>query len=254
MPNRPWLNIQANDTVVVELQAEPRETEFSNKQGEAYTKWLYDVLHNGTEKTIGATKGLHNTLESVSPRAGDVIAITRTGTGLNTRWAVAFERGQDASMPAASTNVRPGATIDDLWSTYDAMVEMVKQRDPDAMNPEIVAASLTHTVLGLGIRFPGFGSDKGEAGASVAGEGDHVAFVRKMMRESGIPESVWDRMAARLFGEHITTLDDATREDAKMLYAFTNKGQNPEFIEEEYEKMVADNTPGDDDEDEDLPF
>lgn len=251
MPSkRPWLNIQANETVVVEIEEVRGEQEFQGNDG-SYSKWLYDVIHEGKAKTLGATKGLHNTLAAHSPKPGDIISITRSGSGLSTRWAVAFEHG-DTNAPVRGPNikVKPGLTIDDLWANFDGMHEALQLRHPE-LSPDtlaVMAAFMSGASLSMGLLFPGYGSDKAQAGASAGGKTTPAGFVKTMMNKAGVPASRQDALARMLFGEHIETLDDVTREDATLIHVLTEQGENPEPLVAQYENLQGD------DDDSDLPF
>jgi hypothetical protein len=248
--SRPWLNIQPNETVVIEIEDVRGEQEFSGDNGK-YSKWMYDVLHNGQEKTLGATKGLQTVLEAHSLQPGDVISITRSGAGLSTRWAVAFERGDTkGAVRTPNTTVRPGATIDDLWANYDGLNEALKLRHPEFQEETvaIMAAVLCGTSLSMGLLFPGFGSDKATPGKASGGKTTPTAFVRSMMTKAQIPISQQEALARMLFGEHVTDLNDVTRDDANLMYVLTENGENPEPLKAQYENMIGEE--GDDD----LPF
>lgn len=244
--SRPWLNIQPNETAVIEIQDVRGEQEFDGSNG-SYTKWLYDVIHEGKEKTLGATKGLQTVLEAHALRTGDVISITRSGGGLNTRWAVAFERGDPrAPVRGPNINVKPGATVDDLWATFDGMHEALKLRHPElpADTLAMMASVLASAALGLGLLFPGYGGSEEAPRASAPAKTTPAGFVKAMMLKAKVPISQQDALGRMLFGEHIITLDDVTREDATLLYSLTEDGTNPVPLVAQYENMTGDD--GDD--------
>ena len=68
------------------------------------------------------------------------------------------------------------------------------------------------------------------------------------MNKAGIPVSRQDALARMLFGEHIGTLDDVTREDATLIHVLTEQGENPEPLVAQYENLQGD------DDDGSLPF
>lgn len=57
-------------------------------EGKWGPQWMYTVIHNGQEKVIYATKGLHGRIEEQGGKAGDTFSIIRRGEGKETRWDV----------------------------------------------------------------------------------------------------------------------------------------------------------------------
>jgi hypothetical protein len=68
------------------------------------------------------------------------------------------------------------------------------------------------------------------------------------MTRAQIPISQQEALARMLFGEHVTDLNDVTRDDANLMYVLTENGENPEPLKAQYENMIGEE--GDDD----LPF
>jgi len=74
---------------------DPKPTEITLKfdtpkeiEGKWGPQWMYTVIHNGEEKTLYATKGLHGRISDNGAKAGDTFSIIRTGSGKETRWDV----------------------------------------------------------------------------------------------------------------------------------------------------------------------
>lgn len=249
--SRDFLDIQSNTEVTVEIQDGPREKKFKGQNGE-YSKWMYDVIHNGEEVTIGATKGLQNALAPLSPRPGDIINIGRTGQGLDTRWAVAYERGESGAIPKGPERTsRPGLTIDDYWATFDSTRSALELRDDKALSDgeaAIAAAIITNTILAVGITFPGYGSAKAQAGTPTEGKVKKTPeeYVEDAFARIKVPFSNRNDFARHLFGEHVTAVEDVTKQDAEMVYLLTEKGTNLEPLKATYETWSNENSAEDD--------
>lgn len=60
-------------------------------------QWKYTVLHDGQEKEMYASAGLHRELQSADAKPLDVLTVTRTGSGTETRYAIVKTPGSSVA-------------------------------------------------------------------------------------------------------------------------------------------------------------
>lgn len=109
---------------------DPKPTEITLKfdspkeiEGKWGPQWMYTVIHNGEEKTLYATKGLHGRIDEQGGKAGDTFSIIRTGSGKETRWDVMHVndlhlRGDARQNPQPNVSAPTAAAPADAKSTY----------------------------------------------------------------------------------------------------------------------------------------
>jgi len=91
------LKIQSTDprnpqpTLVTLKFNQPKEVE-----GNYGTQYMYGVIHEGMDKTIYATPGMHRRIQEIGARQGDTLSIIRTGEGKETRWDIIVD-GRDGT-------------------------------------------------------------------------------------------------------------------------------------------------------------
>jgi len=118
---------------------QPEPTEITLKfdspkeiEGNWGPQWMYGVWHEGEEKVIYATKGLHNAIENTGSKANDTLSIIRTGEGKETRWSVlhtddislAGDAKKGNSKPAPSRPQQTGMSFQDRYEQYGVAWDM----------------------------------------------------------------------------------------------------------------------------------
>lgn len=145
--SRPFLDITAGEQVVVRVDnPEPRERE--NNYGSM--RYYYDVTHEGVEKTISATAKLHELISGLDPQEGEILYVSREGSGTATRWDVGYSKDNPAAVAArpspsgrasrATTSPPPASavqrTYQDIRDEFLAVLSDVHAQLRELISPE----------------------------------------------------------------------------------------------------------------------
>lgn len=113
-------------TVIKLKYDNPKEIE-----GKYGTQYMYGVTHQGQDKVLYATTGLHRQIEATQSRQGDELSVIRTGEGKETRWSVLPLEDQHLSgqpLPKQETQAAPtrrnGPTFEERYLQYGVAWDM----------------------------------------------------------------------------------------------------------------------------------
>ena len=249
MPDVPFYNIDAGETVEMHFLSDVRERENKDK---GYMMYFYDVQVDGDRYTFNASPGLQKLLAEDGVGDGAVVTIKRQGTGLDTRWrANTTKAGKGAGAVPAANRATPrgpapsqGISLDDLKAAFAVALDLVKkvneEREGEVLTTDALyttAASLAHAALDHGLK--------------LATQQTPADFVLGLFKRAGIKATEWEALATRLFGHGLTELN---REDAKMLWNLTEGAKNVEPLVDQHRRMHAPEDEGLDIDEDELPF
>lgn len=255
--SRPFLDIGADSEVTVTIQdPNPRER-VDEKWGRS--KFYYDVVHEGREKTITATQKLHEIIqEQCGPlESGMAISIEREGSGTSTRWSASRVKGHsepdpvarvrsDARAVSAAAASAYGRTYQTVRDEYLTLLSDVRSSLIEAIGEEFanehaqaVAATIYIRCDREGIQFPfAQGTDTEQPAAAAADErdagedsGDRLEkarlWVRALFLRAKVHPHQFDDVLGYMVGAPgLITFDNLALEQAEGLAAMTSNGKD----------------------------
>ncbi len=201
-------------------------------QGKPTKQYIYDIkTDDDPDGTLWATPGLHNELSGMGIGVGEEVVVTRHGSGLSTRWEVAYTPGGrgHSNVPQASSapQQRSSRTVEELGQLYDNLEHFMSG---DKLNMVFLAAAI------LGAEYPAGGKQEPAAQGGESKQPPHV-WVSQFLIKGGVHPTSLAEVATVLLGHDVNEISDVTRDDAAMIFAMSNGGEDTSVVKSALEEL-----------------